>query len=83
MKLTDAAEKVLRKFGQPMHSTEIVEYALKQGWITPKGKTPDHSLQAALWTDIERNGSGSRFRMVGKGRVHRKYWLRYPHRSQQ
>jgi hypothetical protein len=78
MMLTDAAERVLMKFGRPLHSKEIVEYAVKQGWIIPTGKTPDHSLQAALWTDIKRKGSRSRFRMVGNGRVDRKYWLRQP-----
>jgi hypothetical protein len=76
MKLTDAAEKVLRKIGRPMHSTEIVEYAAKHGWIVPRSKTPDHSLQAAVWTDIKRNGSQSRFQMVGRGKINRKYWLR-------
>jgi hypothetical protein len=78
MKFSDAAEKVLRKIGRPMHSTEIVEYAIKQGWIIQKGKTPDHSLQALIWTDIQKNGSRSRFRMVGEGRFHRRYWLRHP-----
>jgi hypothetical protein len=76
MKLSDAAERVLRKIGRSLHSAEIVEYAVKYGWIIPKGKTPDHSLQAAVWTDIRRNGSRSRFRMVGQGKVHRRYWLR-------
>jgi len=78
MKLSDAAEKVLRKVGRPMHSKEITDYATKQGWIIPKSKTPQHSLQLAVWTDIQRNGSRSRFQMVGQGRQHRKFWLRHP-----
>lgn len=67
MKLADAAEKVLRKIRRPMHSNEIVEYAVKQGWIIPRSRTPDHSLQAAIWTDIRRNGSQSRVQNGGAG----------------
>jgi hypothetical protein len=78
MKLSDAAERVLRKVGHLMHSGEIIEYAAKHGWIVPKGKTPDHSLQAALWTEIRKRGAQSRFRMVGEGRVNRRFWLREP-----
>jgi hypothetical protein len=78
MKLSDAAEKVLRKVGRPMHSKEIVDYATTQGWIIPKSETPHHSLQVAVWTDIQKNGSRSRFRMVGQGTFHRRFWLRQP-----
>jgi hypothetical protein len=76
MMLRDAAEKVLKEVGRPMHSAEIVKYAIKRGWITPKSKTPDHSLQAVVWKDIQRNGSRSRFKMIGQGRIRRRYWLR-------
>ena len=76
MKFSDAAEKVLRRVGRPMHSTEIVDYATKRGWIISKGKTPDHSLQAAIWTDIKKMGPQSRFQMVGEGRITRRFWLR-------
>jgi len=76
MTFKDAAERVLRTVGKPMHSPEIVEYALKRGWVVSSGKTPDHTLQGAIWSDIKKNGSKSRFRMVGQGRVGRRFWLR-------
>lgn len=78
MSLADAAERALKAVGKPMHSTEIIEYATAKGWIAPKGKTPDHSLQAALWTEIHNRRKQSRFTIVreGEGPIHRKYGLR-------
>lgn len=76
MTILEAAEKTLRAVGRPLHSTEIVEYAVRRGWITPRGKTPDHSVQAALWQDIHENGAASKFVTVGPGRFQRRYWLR-------
>ena len=76
MVLLDAAEKALRAVRRPMHSKEIINFAVEQGWISPRGATPDHTLQALLWGDINKRGSKSRFRMVGEGRRHRRYWLR-------
>jgi restriction system protein len=70
-----AAERVLRTVGKPLHSYEIVEYALKRGWVVSSGKTPHHTLQVAIWSDIKKNGSKSRFRMIGKGKKKRKFWL--------
>jgi hypothetical protein len=78
MNLKDAAERVLKKVGRPMHSTDIIDFAIKRGWIAPRGKTPDHSLQAAIWAETHDDRNQSRFRIVveGEGPVHRKYWLR-------
>lgn len=78
MTLLDAAEKALRMAGQPLHSTEIIALAVRRNWIHPRGRTPDHSLQAALWTDIRDNGRQSRFKMVGDSPIKRKYALRDP-----
>jgi hypothetical protein len=76
MKLLDAAERVLREASKSLHSREIVAYAKKRGWIAPRGRTPDHSLQAAIWKDIKALGSRSRFVVSGRGSVDRKYSLR-------
>lgn len=76
MTILKAAEKTLRAVGRPLHSPEIVEYAVRRGWIIPMGKTPDHSVQAALWQDIHKNGTASKFVTVGPGRFQRRYWLR-------
>lgn len=76
MNLLDAAEKALRTAGKPLHSKEIIALAVKRGWIEPKGKTPDHSLQAALWTDIHEKGRRSRFMVVGDVTLRKRYDLR-------
>jgi hypothetical protein len=67
MNLADAAEKVLQAVGEQMHSAETIECARKTGWISPQGRTPDHSLKSVIWGDIKKNRSRSRFRMVGTG----------------
>lgn len=76
MTITEAAEKVLREVGHPMHSMEIVEYAKRKRWIAPKGKTPHHSLQAALYRHMQLHGTDSLFVKVGGVRRLRKYALR-------
>ena len=78
MTLLDAAEKALRAAGEPLHSTQIIALAVSKGWIHPKGKTPDHSLQSAVWDDINQNGSRSRFKVIGDVPIRRKYALRKP-----
>ena len=76
MNYLDAAERTIREQNKPLHSNEIVEYAKKRGWISPRGKTPANSLQAAIWRDTKRFGNSSRFLMIGRGKYHRKYSLR-------
>jgi hypothetical protein len=76
MKLLEAAERVLRSTARPMHSAEIIEYAKKRCWITPKGRTPDHSLQAAIWRNMKELGRRSPFVVLGGGTINRKYSLR-------
>jgi HB1, ASXL, restriction endonuclease HTH domain len=76
MDYATAAEEALRENGKPMHSTEIAEYARKRGWISPDGKTPDHSIQAAVWKTNKKLGNKSPFVVIGKAKVHRKYALR-------
>jgi len=58
-----------------MHSMEIIQYAKQKGWIDPKGKTPHHSLQAAMFRHIRLHGRASIFVMVGDVRRLRKYAL--------
>lgn len=76
MKLVEAAEKALRAFGEPMHSREIISFAKGKGWIKPEGRTPEHSLQGAIWKNIHLLGNKSPFRMVGIAKTKRKYALR-------
>jgi hypothetical protein len=76
MTLVEAAKRALEQVGHPMHSKEIIAYAKSRGWINPRGKTPDHSLQAAIFKHIRQSGSGAIFTRIGKTPIHRKYALR-------
>ena len=73
----DAAELVLRRSNRPLHAFEIAERALTLGIVPPAGKTPHKNVQAAIWKDInKKRKQASPFKMVGKGRARRYYWLK-------
>jgi hypothetical protein len=61
--------------GEPAGSRDILGYFQSLGYPTLAGKTPRASIQAAVWKDIKANGPRSPFKMLGHGRVHRKFWL--------
>ncbi|WP_195910333.1 winged helix-turn-helix domain-containing protein [Olavius algarvensis spirochete endosymbiont] len=46
----DAAEKVLDQFGNrdSMHSRDITDKAMKQGWLNTSGKTPEATMNAQV-----------------------------------
>ena len=71
-----AAIVVLQMSGCPLHSTEIIKRAVKAGLIKPKGKTPDHSLQAVIWRDMHANQDSPFVAVGGPGPRLRKYWLK-------
>ena len=48
----DAALKILKEAGKPLHVKEITEIALKNNLIKTNGKTPDATMNARLITDI-------------------------------
>lgn len=77
---TDSAEKVLDRFGnkQPMHYRVITERALRQGWLTSGGKTPEATMYAQVLTEIRRyqkRGEQPRFVQHGKGYVGLSRWM--------
>lgn len=78
MRLIEAAEVVLRDSPHPLHSAEIVSLAVSAGLIAPpKGRSPDHTLQAAIWRDLhQRRKEASPFVLIGEGRINRRYWLK-------
>ncbi len=76
LSLVAMAEQVLAQSSRPLHSIEIVEIAVQRGLLQCTAKTPDHSLQAAIWRNRQRLGDESPFVMIGSGRMGRKYWLR-------
>jgi restriction system protein len=64
MKFLDAAYEVLRHAGQPLHYIDIFTQARTRGLVTTRGKTPEATMGALLYTDCKR--ADSRFRKVGK-----------------
>lgn len=62
-----AAERVLRTADRPLSPTEIVEKALEIGMITTDGATPEATMGAQLYVDINRNPQ-SPFKKVGRGK---------------
>ena len=72
----EVAEIVLSKSPQPLHSQEIVERAISEGLIVPRGRRPADSVIGAIWKDIHLlRKEKSPFVLVGTGR-NRKYWLK-------
>ena len=48
----DAALKILKEADKPLHVKEITEIALKNNLIKTNGKTPDATMNACLYVDI-------------------------------
>lgn len=64
----DAAALVLGKASAPMSAKEIVATMAAEGlWSSPKGKTPEQTLQAAIGREIQAKGAKSRFAKVARG----------------
>lgn len=57
----DAAAKVLKDAGKPLHYREITLRAITRKLITPGGKTPADSMGSQISTDIKRKGAASGF----------------------
>lgn len=77
---TDAAEKVLEKFGdkKPMHYRAVTEKALELGWIATEGKTPEATMYAQMLTEIRRyqkRGEQPRFVQHGRGFMGLTKWM--------
>lgn len=81
MTWAEAARKVLERSSRPLHSKEIVAAAVREGWVSPSARSPDHSLQSAIWKHIRKQGNPFGFVMIGAGRIHRKYWLKAKQRN--
>lgn len=62
-----AAQAVLKQAAEPLSPKEIVQAALEQGLIQTEGATPDASMAAQLYVDVQRNAK-TPFKKVGKGK---------------
>ncbi len=61
----DVAAVVLSRVKRPLPSKEIIAKTREWGLLRSFGKTPDHTLTAALYLDIAQ-GSKSRFSRLAK-----------------
>lgn len=68
LSMLDAAKIVLNEAEQPMRVTQILEeMQMRNLWTSPKGKTPQNTLAAAINTEILKLGVDARFVKVGRG----------------
>ena len=65
MSYKDSAFKVLKMEKKPLHCREIVQVAVRKGWLKPKGQTPDLTMNAQLARDIKSKKKKSRFIKTG------------------
>lgn len=62
----EAAAKILNNADEPLSAKEITKIALAEDLIETTGATPDATMAAQLYTDINSNAA-SKFKKVGKG----------------
>lgn len=63
----EAAYEVLRSEGRPMKASEIAHLAVERQLINPKSMTPESSLSAQLYRDLQQYAAASVFRREGAG----------------
>ena len=56
------AYQVLQKAKKPLHCKEITRIAIKRGILTTAGETPEQTMCAVLYTDVNSKGNKSIFR---------------------
>lgn len=61
MTFLEAAMEVLRGRGEAMSAKEIAGEAIARGFISTSGKTPNATMAATIFVDIDRKGSDSQF----------------------
>ena len=61
MELKDALAAALTEAGEALHSRDLTRRLVDGGLWEPGGPTPEATVASALYTDIKKLGSGSRF----------------------
>ncbi len=62
-----AAKELLKRSGEPMTAKELTALAVDEGLIKTEGQTPEATMAAQLYVDINRNPRTA-FKKVGKGK---------------
>ncbi len=63
----EAAIKILHESKVPMSAAEIYAVAAKQGLVKTSGETPEATMAAQIYTDIQRKGEKSAFVKIDRG----------------
>ena len=66
-KVVEAARKVLRDAGQPLHPDEIAKRMVRTGLWKSSGRTPGATVGARIYRDMQRHGERSPFVKVRRG----------------
>lgn len=79
LSFSDAAEVVLSRFAdrKPMHYREIADKAIELGLISTQGQTPEATLRAHIFREVERQeqrGERPRFTRHSKGYIGLSQW---------
>lgn len=67
MTFADAAIKILKKAGKPLHYQEITKRILEKSLVSTNGATPHNTLYAVMHLDERQNGKNSRFVKIKGG----------------
>lgn len=62
------AAQILAETGKPMNAKEMIEQMLAKGLWKTEGKTPAATLYSAIFMEIKKKGTASRFRKAEKGK---------------
>ena len=63
-----AAAEILKAEGKPMRAKELIDAMAAKGlWTSPKGKTPEATLYAAMIREVTHKGNAARFKRVERG----------------
>lgn len=63
----EVAYQILKSAAEPLSAKEIVEHATEAGILTTEGQTPEATMAAQLYVDINKNKE-TKFKKVGKGK---------------
>ena len=67
MNIKEAATKVLKENGGPLNATEITKLIIEAGFWKSEGKTPEATVSAQIYADIQKKGDKSLFVKVAPG----------------